>query len=277
MYQNLVFKGGGVRGIAYAGALQVLQDKGILQGIHRVAGTSAGAITAMLVALDYDAAGIKEIVSNLAFESFEDHWNPLRVFSHYGLYAGDKIQAWLETICAAHAGPNATFAQLRTKGFRDLQVVATSLNTQKAFVFSADATPGVQVSKAVRASMSIPLFFQGAAIDDIDDLFVDGGTVWNYPITLFEPATTLGLYLTDFTPAPCPKVKLDDIGGYVKSVFSTLLSAQDIDIDEDPAIEARTMRIDALGISATDFSLTDQQKESLYQSGVTCATKFLAA
>jgi NTE family protein len=277
MIKNLVFKGGGVRGIAYAGALQVLEEKGILDSIEKVAGTSAGAITAMLVALNYDAAGIRELISNLAFQSLEDGWDPLRLFSHYGLYAGDRILAWLETACAAKAGPNATFAELGAGGFKDLQVVATSLNTQKAFIFSSTATPSVRVAQAVRASMSIPLFYAGAVIDGIDDLFVDGGTVWNYPITLFDPATTLGLYLTDFTPAPCPKVPLREVGQYVKSLFSTLLAAQDIDINEDPEIEGRTMRIDALGISATDFSLTDGQKQSLYQSGVDCALKFLAA
>ena len=49
--KNLVFKGGGVLGIAYAGAIKVLEDKQILGQIERVAGTSAGAITAALVNL----------------------------------------------------------------------------------------------------------------------------------------------------------------------------------------------------------------------------------
>ena len=44
-FRNLVFEGGGVKGIAYAGAVAVLEDKGILPGIRRVAGTSAGAIS----------------------------------------------------------------------------------------------------------------------------------------------------------------------------------------------------------------------------------------
>ena len=35
-YRNLVFEGGGVKGIAYGGALGVLQEKGILDKIQRV-------------------------------------------------------------------------------------------------------------------------------------------------------------------------------------------------------------------------------------------------
>ncbi len=44
-YKNLVFEGGGVRGIAYAGALKVLEERGLLQSVERVGGTSVGAVT----------------------------------------------------------------------------------------------------------------------------------------------------------------------------------------------------------------------------------------
>ena len=49
--RNLVFEGGGVKGIAFAGALQVLEGKGIMTDIQRVGATSEGAINATLVAL----------------------------------------------------------------------------------------------------------------------------------------------------------------------------------------------------------------------------------
>lgn len=50
MYQNLAFSGGGIRGLAYIGAFEALEGKGLTEGIRRVAGTSAGAIMAMLIA-----------------------------------------------------------------------------------------------------------------------------------------------------------------------------------------------------------------------------------
>ncbi len=43
-YKNLVLEGGGIRGLAYPGALKVLEEKGIIKNIERVAGTSAGAL-----------------------------------------------------------------------------------------------------------------------------------------------------------------------------------------------------------------------------------------
>ena len=47
-FRNLVFEGGGVRGIAYIGAMGVLEQQGVLEHIIRVGGTSAGAINALI-------------------------------------------------------------------------------------------------------------------------------------------------------------------------------------------------------------------------------------
>ncbi len=60
-FKNLVFEGGGVKGIAYVGALEVLEKEGILGSIERVAGTSAGAMVAVLVALGYTATELSLI------------------------------------------------------------------------------------------------------------------------------------------------------------------------------------------------------------------------
>lgn len=275
----LVFKGGGVRADAYSGALQVFEQNHLLSGINRVAGSSAGAITAALLACKYDAAGIKEIVGNLNFASLTDAWDPIRVATHYGLYAGDRALQWIETQISAQLGPKATFMDLRNKGGLDLRVPAASIKKQAIQIFSADTTPSAIISEAVRASMSIPLFFKAAQVTGFDDLYVDAGTIWNYPLTIFDKAIpdpeVLGFYLTDFTPQPLPKIGFGEIGQYIKSLFSMLLSAQDIDIGEDPQMETRTLRIDALGISATDFSISSTDKDRLFQSGVDAANQFI--
>lgn len=52
-FKNLVLEGGGVKGIAYVGALDVLIEKGIVSSIERVGGTSAGAINAILLGLGF--------------------------------------------------------------------------------------------------------------------------------------------------------------------------------------------------------------------------------
>ena len=73
-FRNLVFEGGGVRGIAYVGALEVLDKEGILKDIKRVAGTSAGAMVAVLVGLRYTADELKEILWDLNFKKLYRHF-----------------------------------------------------------------------------------------------------------------------------------------------------------------------------------------------------------
>jgi len=71
-FRNLVFEGGGVKGIAYVGAMDVLKEKGILEQIQRVGGTSAGAINATLFALGFSNAEQHRILSKLNFKNFLD-------------------------------------------------------------------------------------------------------------------------------------------------------------------------------------------------------------
>ena len=68
-FHNLVFEGGGVKGVVYVGALAILEEKGILPQITRVGGTSAGAINAMLLgvsttAFDLDSATKLQLVES---------------------------------------------------------------------------------------------------------------------------------------------------------------------------------------------------------------------
>ncbi len=285
-YTNLVFEGGGVKGIAYAGALKVLEDQKILDKIEKVAGTSAGSIVATLVSLRYSAAEIKTIINHTDFASFEDHKNLFGVVEHYGIYRGQTFLKWLKLLIRnKDFNENITFAELKAKGCRALHVFATDLNMKQVKEFSAETTPNTVVAEAVRASMSIPLFFQAwqfpNSVPD-DHLYVDGGTVYNYPITCFdennEPnMATLGLHLDNIRG-----VRKDDnlekghIFKYIKYLFETLLDAQVIDFERNPSAMKRTVRIDDHGISATDFKITKAEKEELYNSGINDTKAFLA-
>ena len=69
IYKNLVFKGGGPKGLVYVGALLKLLDKWQandelknLASIERVAGTSAGAIIAVLLAVGYTPQEISDLL-----------------------------------------------------------------------------------------------------------------------------------------------------------------------------------------------------------------------
>jgi NTE family protein len=141
----------------------------------------------------------------------------------------------------------------------------------------------VVVAEAVRASMSIPLFFEAWSFTNNNPdnhIYVDGGMIYNFPITIFDNGSpneqTLGVYLQNLGPAPAPSgLTHDHVLQYVKDLFDTMMDAQVVDFDNDPEEKSRTIVIDNLGISATDFGLTDDQKTALYNSGKKYATAFL--
>lgn len=191
-FKNLVFEGGGVKGIAYVGALRVLKQKSILGQIQRVGGASAGAIIALLVGLGYTVAELRQILGTLNFKNFmDDSWGVIRdtdrLITHYGWYKGDFFRNWAAERVAEKAGNGeATFQELKKSGnFLDMYFMGTNLSTHFSEVFSFEHTPRMCVADAVRYSMSIPLFF-AARRSARGDIYVDGGVLDNYPIKLFD-------------------------------------------------------------------------------------------
>lgn len=60
---NLVFRGGGPRGIAYIGAIRAMEARNLIGSVKRVAGTSAGAITATFLAIGYNTSSLEHLLS----------------------------------------------------------------------------------------------------------------------------------------------------------------------------------------------------------------------
>ncbi len=190
-FKNLVFEGGGVKGIAYVGAMKVLEKEDILKNIKRVGGTSAGSINAVLFASGYSNQETLEILSDLDFNNFkDDSWGVLRdmqrLREEYGWYRGSFFREWIAELLKKKTGSsNITFKALQEHSKKSLYVYASNLSTQFGEVYSPEHTPRMRVVDAVRRSMSIPFFFR-AIRDDRQDVFVDGGAINNYPVKLFD-------------------------------------------------------------------------------------------
>ena len=194
-FKNLVFEGGGVKGIAYVGAMGVLEKRGILKDIIRVGGTSAGAINAVLLGLNYSVGETQEILGRLNFRRFlDDSWGILRdgnrLVTEFGWYKGGFFRDWIADIIERKTGNGeATFLEVNSlkaeRKFRDLYFMGTNLSTGFGEVFSFEHTPRMCLADAVRISMSIPLFF-AAKRSLRGDVYVDGGVVDNYPVKLFD-------------------------------------------------------------------------------------------
>ena len=315
-FRNLIFEGGGVKGVAYLGAMQVLEEKGILANIRRVGGTSAGAINATLVALGFTNAEQKQILYGMDFKRFMDNTFGVlrdidRLINKFGWNKGDFFHNWLSGFIKEKLRPDATLKDLKEAGKPDLYVYGTNLSTHFGEVFSFEHTPTMRIADAVRISMSIPLFF-AAVRNARNDVYVDGGMLSNYPIKIFDrekhiepklkrrhgrvtdyykvendgflkthpdssPYTynkeTLGFRLDSakeiavfrYGAEPQHEV-IDDFIDYTKALAVTMLDSQSsIHLHSDDW--QRTVYIDTLGVSTTDFGLSDETKLRLENSG----------
>lgn len=167
LIKNLVFEGAGMRGIAYCGAIHELENKGVMGGVEKVGGTSAGAMVALCVSLGYSSAEISGLLYSTDFKKLNDGRFSVagginRMNKYFGWYRGQKLTRWLAKIIAQKTGdPDITFEELYDKGFKDLYVTATVLNEQKMVVLSRQTYPRMRIRDAVRISASIPNVFRG--------------------------------------------------------------------------------------------------------------------
>ena len=216
LVRNLVFKGGGVRGIAYIGALEVLDEMGVLDHVDRAAGTSAGAIAATLFSFRLSIPETKALFNTLDITKVPqvtlkevpsgdtpvdrirrliqtpDLESASRFLNNYGWHSSRYFYEWIQGIIAQQCEGNgkATFADFQERGFRELYIVAANVSRQRPEYFSAKTTPHVAVADAVRMSMSIPLFFEALQFDGekfgSGDYYVDGGVYDNFPMDIFD-------------------------------------------------------------------------------------------
>ena len=273
-----VFEGGGVRGTALVGAVAAAEERGIT--FRAVAGTSAGAIVAAALAAGYNASEMRTLLTE---KNFQDFMDPVSVFGlrkllaywRLGLYKGEAFHRWIgEVLSLKVAGQRH-----RSPCFKDLPkpltVVAADLVHQRAKVFSRSRSPDMIVADAVRMSMSIPFFFQ--PVPSGSELLVDGGILSNFPAWVFREEQrrarlpVLGFRLVDDVPPPRIRTLLD----LAKALASTVVAASvEIQLEVASVRDLHLIELLTLGVRTTDFGITPERKDQLYQQGYLTALKW---
>jgi NTE family protein len=275
-----VFEGGGVRGTALVGAVAAAEKEGV--GFRAVAGTSAGAIVASLIAAGYKAEEMRALLTETDFKKFMDPVSRVPLWKRYvawrrlGLYEGDEFHRWIaEKISIKltkrrHDSP--TFEQLPIP----LTVIAADIVRKQLKVFSRRRTPDVAVADAVRMSMSIPLFFRPVRWGE--EVIVDGGVLSNFPAWAFDedrrtaPLPILGFRL-QADDAPAPKIRSP--WELIKALTDTVIRAN-IPLQIGHVDGLRVIDLPTLSVRTTDFNLEEKKKDQLYQEGYRTALAELA-
>ncbi|KAK2564725.1 Uncharacterized protein P5673_011405 [Acropora cervicornis] len=193
-FENLVFEGGGNKGMAYVGALQVLESAGIMKNIKRVAGASAGAIIATLIALGYDSKDLQEFLEQDLRRILVDHTCGYcsllpNLLKGFGWNPGKRMLKWFgEQLKERTGDSDITFKEVLERFHKELCIVVTNLNQMSVEYFHPKTTPNTPIRRAVRMSVALPGVFQCVREmnNDYEDVYVDGGLLCNYPIHAFD-------------------------------------------------------------------------------------------
>ncbi len=182
---GLALGGGAARGLSHIGVLKALEEKGI--PIDIIAGCSIGSVIGACYAKEGRCDEIEEIVLNT-------DWKTMMQLSDFnlalilkGFIQGEKVKELLRSVLG-----DIRFEDLKIP----FAVVATDINTGEEVVIKEGP-----VVDAIRASISIPVVFAPAAVND--RYLVDGIIVNPVPVDLARAMG--GDYVIACNVVPSPK------------------------------------------------------------------------
>jgi NTE family protein len=316
---DLVLQGGGMKGLGLIGAVERLMRAGYR--FQRVAGSSAGAITAAFVAAGMPVDKLMEVLSRIDYARAPDRMPPglpivsegMSLLRNGGAYEGNYLR-------------NFVYEELQKLGvttFGDLRLADSDgdgnlLPSQRysLIVTATDITGGrllrlpwdypllnlnpddQVVADAVRASISIPLFFKPVTVRDgkSGDHFtlVDGGVLSNFPIEIFDRTDggearwpTFGVRILPDLPMGTsqllPKIALPALRlsqffppfRLLEQVVATAIVGNDQTHLERPGVLGSTILVDTREIGIVEFDAPKKKRDKVVANGQSAAELFL--
>jgi NTE family protein len=222
------------------------------------------------------------------------------VFFELGIYKGDYVHSWLaeqikslnvETFADLHEDDPGS--SLPPDQRYKLVVMASDVSGGRLLRLPWDyehfhRDPGTQrVADAVRASISIPFFYRPVRLRDLHggamSTLVDGGMLSNFPVDTFDRTDgkpprwpTIGIKLSARPDANQVPRQVTNDWQLIECMLGTMMNFHDQMYLDKPEVQRRTIFVDTMKVSATDFSIDPQTQDQLYENGRAAAEKFLA-
>ena len=272
MKVGIALAGGGLKGVAYIGALKALEELGIK--IDYISGTSSGSMAASLYAMGCAPEEMKEII-------YESYKNLVKIpkkpiISSVGTYITKK-QLTLEGLISGERVENLIQNAAKERNYDNIKEIkmplaittVDTISTKECIFLSRDYNLknndidyiyDISIGKAVRSSMAFPGIFTTSKFKNYN--FIDGGTKDNLPIKVLKDMgadVTIGL-----------SFKLDDYDTENQNILSILLRTVDIfslkDVLNAQKEASIAIEIDAKGTSLMEIDNIDECIEIGYNA-----------
>lgn len=277
MKLGVALSGGGIRGIAHAGALKALEDNGI--NVDVIGGTSSGSLIASLYALGYSPYYIYILFKKYAKDIAQINSAP--IISGIGNFMMNKkvVFSGLKTGESIEQAYNQLALKKGIKKISDINgiplvIPAVDVGNSKEYIFTnkipintkdeSQYITDISIGKAVRASSSFPAVF--CPCEFKEHKFLDGGVLDNIPVIEVKKQGADKVIAINF--------KADDID---KNSNMMDIAMRTIDIMGNKISEESLEKSDYILTIATDKTgLLDVEKlDSCYQYGYKAVIKNL--
>lgn len=234
--KRIALSGGGMKGIAHIGALEVLEERGLLKCVKEYIGTSVGALISFCICIGYTLKEIRSIAFELDFSLTQnfDLDNVMLCIERFGIEDGANVDKLFTVMLKAkHISPTITFEEFGEQ-FPDaplLRVYAVEIHSAKIHEFSRKKTPRAEIKMAIRASTAIPVYFPPICDVSSNNLYVDGGLIAHFPfhhLTTEERSETLGIAF-DAGAISIPLTSMTWLG-YMSKIYYSIYNHQNVDL-----------------------------------------------
>jgi len=274
---RIALSGGGIKGFAHVGALEVLQERGYLKAVKEYIGISAGALCAMCICIGCSLSELRMMVSLLDFSQVRDI-DPETILNFpetFGVDTGANLEKLLVAILRARKlNPQCTFAELAALGLGpNLRIIATNMNTCLAHEFSAARTPAASVLFAVRASMSVPIYFTPLKEPVSGHVFLDGGIMCPSPFRYLTYEEQLHTLAISFGDSHKPISSINTLQEFIFQLYYSFDYKHAVELKQK--WKHNTLVIECGRVNSIDFETGQETKHAIMEAGRRGADDFL--
>lgn len=253
---GVVLCGGGAKGFAEIPILKAIDEAGV--PVDYIGGTSIGSIIGSLYAVGYDPDVIEEMVrkqdwNNVIYDRIPVSYMPIdkkinarKYLATFPITNG-KIKVKSSMVDGVYVNMLLSRLMLPADNIHDykkLPVPFFCIATDVEHATQYEMTKG-NLSRSVRASMSIPFLFRPVSLDG--KLLIDGGMVNNFPVRNMKERGMDIIIGVDLEDATIPASQIDNSLGLLESLMNlssleeSLYARSNCDIYIRPNLHGRSM------------------------------------
>ena len=261
---HLVLGAGGIRSLAYAGALKALEEAGY--SFASVSASSAGGLVGALLCAGLSPNQIEESVRGLSAQALAGgrNWPWRRITPPFAQYRSSGVPAFIQRLLRETPGiknKNPKLGELAIS----FSTLALDLISHRILAYSSETHPEMLLSEVLDIAVSVPFMYP--AHERENRFIVDGAIASRCPAWLaISPQRDNSLPILALrSPEPLGLEKPSTLPGYIKAIISAAVSGRDeYLLQQSPRVSI--IEID-VSIASDDFRLSSAQIQGLVDRG----------